>query len=138
MSQSQLAEKLNVTQSSLANWLNGFRTPREEVIQRISDILDLPNNQLQSKAPMIKGWFSEQTTYPTKIVIEAKSKNQSKEVTFNLLPTENQELIQEIKIAISKFLDKNNSSDSFLEIVKLLDLSDVKLTFKSDSNDLPK
>lgn len=87
---------------------------------------------------MIKGWFSEQTTYPTKIVIEAKSKNQSKEVTFNLLPTENQELIQEIKIAISKFLDKNNSSDSFLEIVKLLDLSDVKLTFKSDSNDLPK
>ena len=56
MKQSELAEKLGVTVTTLSRWENGQSTPNAEMIQKIADILEVPTERLLkvSTAPKLK------------------------------------------------------------------------------------
>ena len=56
MKQSELAERLGVTVTTLSRWENGQYTPNAEMIQKIADILEVPTERLLkvSPAPQLK------------------------------------------------------------------------------------
>ena len=56
MKQSELAERLGVTVTTLSRWENGQYTLNAEMIQKIADILEVPTERLLkvSPAPQLK------------------------------------------------------------------------------------
>lgn len=50
MTQVQLAEKINVTQGTIANWERGVREPDMEMVRRIADAIGVPVERFFSEA----------------------------------------------------------------------------------------
>ena len=56
MKQAELAEKLDVTPTTISRWENGQNTPNGEMIQKIADVLGVDTERLlkQSAEPKVK------------------------------------------------------------------------------------
>lgn len=73
IAQADLVTKLNVTASTVSDWVNGKKYPRVDTMQRIADALGVEMDDLTSEKPKIEGYIQAGPLVPIRVAGTVKA-----------------------------------------------------------------